>query len=282
MGSAPQSGRVDAPIRSPAVTTRANETSGSGWYQLDRIDVSSLGTGARLDELHQQLADLYAAAHRCDEAREHFLTRRSPTDFDVIHVARTPERLLAWFGSSAAVIADRAVTTFDDAVVDPAFHRRGLTRALTLQAFRPIAISALRRRQVIALLTTNPIVAVAVEGHLRRSAARFPGIAAGTSGDGALDTLASAVAGRLHPEAPFDATTGVLRDFLPTWHHSDERCRDALVQDYFDRHVPAGSALLMLVPVDRAMVAAHSIEWAAKSLQTWGERRGARDAESAR
>lgn len=262
------------------MASRAIETSTGGWYRLERIDVRSLGTVGERDRLHHELADVYAAAHGTEAARHHFLTRRRVEDFDVIHLARRTEGLLAWLGVSRNLVAGRVVATFDDAVVHPAYQHRGLTRALTLQAFRPIALDALRRPGVIALLTTNPIVAEAVESHLRRDAARYPAIAAPATRRADLAALAEAVAHLLHPDAPFDPSTGVLRDFLPAWHRAQTDSRVERVQRYFDEQVPAGSAVLMLVPVGRAMLAAHALEWAVKSVQTRRERRAPRESRS--
>ena len=80
------------------------------------------------------------------------------------------------------------------------------------------------------------------------------------------------VAQRLHPSADFDVGTGVLHGFLPSWHLSAAACPDAQVERYFAQHLTPGSAVLMLVPVDRRMVLSHCGVWLAKAAQTAGER----------
>jgi len=245
--------------------------SAAPWYELDHVRPADLDLAAR-DALHVELADVYAAAHRHPEARHHFLEHRKLDEFSEVQLARAGGRLVAWFGVNGFELDGHRIETFDDAVVDPGFQHRGITRALTLRLYRRIAVRCWRTPSVVAILVTNPLVAHAVESHLRSGSARYPAMTRSGQRPVWLDGLAEGVARRLHPAAPFDARTGVLHGFLPAWHLAPAACPDPDVERYFAEHLTPGSAVLMLVPVDRRMVLAHVGVWAAKAAQTARER----------
>lgn len=245
--------------------------SATPWYELDHVRPAQLDRTER-EALRLELAEVYAAAHSHPDARRHFLHNRKLDEFSDVHLARSGDRLVAWFGVNGFELDGHRIETLDDAVVDPDFQHRGITRAFTLRLYRRIAARCWRRPSVVALLVTNPLVAHAVESHLRPGADRYPAMTPGGRRPHWLDDLAGGVAGRLHPAAEFDVRTGVLRGCLPSWHLSPAACPDVDIEQYFSEHLAAGSAVLMLVPIDRRMVLSHCGVWLRKGAQTAAER----------
>lgn len=245
-----------------------------GWYQVELVRPDSLGPDD-LRSLTAEMARVYALAHGGVGAHDHFLAHRDVAGFREVHTARVDGELIAWFGVNGFDLDGRWVETLDDAVTDPRYHRRGVTRCLTLRIWRRLAVRALARPAIVAVLTTNPTVADAIESHLRSDVALYPAMSSGARRSAELQRLAPAVAERLHADVTFDPETGVLADFLPRWHLTMGECVDPAVRSYFDEHLDHGSALLMLLVVDRAMVARHVGVWIVKAVQTlWQRLRG--------
>lgn len=222
--------------------------------------------------LRNELAQVYAAAHGSPDAEAHFLENRRLTEFRDLYTARSDGNVLGWFGVNSFELGGRRIETLDDAVVDPRFHRRGITRALTLSIYRSIALRGLRSPSVVAVLTTNPIVAEALESHLRPGVPLYPAMTNRAHRSPRLQALAPSIAARLHPDATFDPDTGVLADFLPRWHLAKGDCSDPFLQAYFDRHLEPGSAILMMFEINRRMIGQHLSVWAKKAAQTTWQR----------